>query len=846
MVSSEAQTFLNLLKSRFPDHKGPRGEVVCYLERRVVAHDREMLRAGTRFHLDRDLLQQWFREFCIRLGDELSHSQREVYARLFNQVIRVWVRAGLLAPARVRNYPRDKRPLVFDPEVLTRYRLSDFVALCRYFVARVLEQGRVGAVDDAAWDVYSGAVFALIALGGICWEGAFSAVANLRFHHLTHLREGAIVVPQPRGNESHTQTRGWVRVHLTPFVALCVGGAACHRARPPARPGLRKRPLRRMEPDAYLVPLRRGDPCIGRLNVSGLRRRFNRWLEHLCNTAGVPCLTVSDLARLARAYLFLEGVYPEPVLATLLGLVSYHPTPFEELNVFNSYRDRFELPPWGKEAVIEKGAARGRQSRQTRPSRPREAANISRAARAYKSATRQLQAVIRPAIHPGGDAAEVPAELRRFARAQFRQARIKVGDNLQAALRQVYASHILPHAGRWAWEPFTHAAVRAFNLAATALWLAEMVERGEHSPKTIAARRTDATGWMRRFPVTPFTHLDKDALDELAALDLAGKTRERARSSLRLLRRFLRRTLQTELPPITWSRWPRQTATRPVHMPSMQQISQLLGELAHGGTAMARNAYVAVLVAVFAGLRAFEITSLRIEDLVLRGVRYLEVWDGKFGHHRRVPLDDVPDEVIQVWKDQRKRRWLEAGKDTTALLLVREDGRPVSPDALSKHIIRTMDELGMRGDPDTGRPVDLHRLRAVYINRQLVQGREPGVVARLAGHATPGVTLRVYSYCWEWAQRECLSAYDDPRLTGAERIAARSLAALMDLTMQGAKEVIKGAKVEFATVDGARVKSVRLEDAARVVALETTLCQNLPLPGSGWRCLQGTSHGHSV
>ena len=71
MVSSEAQTFLNLLKSRFPDHKGPRGEVVRYLERRVVAHDREMLRAGTRFYLDRDLLQQWFREFCIRLGDEL-------------------------------------------------------------------------------------------------------------------------------------------------------------------------------------------------------------------------------------------------------------------------------------------------------------------------------------------------------------------------------------------------------------------------------------------------------------------------------------------------------------------------------------------------------------------------------------------------------------------------------------------------------------------------------------------------------------------------------------------------------------------------------------------------------
>jgi len=389
MASGDARDWSRLLNTAFSSPEGTLEVVVERVDRRLrerQRHDREEEGAAA---VDGADLQGWFLELCTRRDPatgrtvDYSHRHRQKLVKAFNRVVEAAIEAGLLPEGtRVCNYPRQKRPLVHDPEVLLRYPLSGFLRLSRRFVEQTLAHGRAGCHDDPAWDACFGATFALIALGGVCWEGAFASVARLRACHLAHLEQRVLIVSRPRrgsaaqvvierqetaatarqardrrGDEGRrfvvveeddgattVETRAWVRIHLHPFAALCLASAVCYRARPGV--DSTRRSLAPLHPGSDLLPDRRGECGLrdGRFPLARTRRGFNRWLERLCEEAGQPLLTVSTLARLARTHLWLDGVYPEPVLAALLGRIPYHPLPLDRLSVFETYSRPLEPP----------------------------------------------------------------------------------------------------------------------------------------------------------------------------------------------------------------------------------------------------------------------------------------------------------------------------------------------------------------------------------------------------------------------------------------------------------------------------------------------------------------------
>lgn len=843
MGSGDARDWLRMLNASFPNPKGTLKTAVVHVTKRL----QERLHFQIEGHpatVDGTDLQAWFLELCTYRQPvtdrpvDLSHRRRQVLADAFNRVAEAAIKAGLLPPGtRVYNYPRQKRPLVPDLEVLLAYPLSGFLCLCRHFVHRVLFQGRAGCDDDPAWDAYFGAAFALIALGGVCWEGAFASIAHLRARHLVYLDRNVLILPQARGNESVATTKGWVRVHLTPFVTLCVASAACYRARP-AVPS-RRRPLVRLHPEADLLPDRRGKPGPrdGGLPVDRTRRRFNRWLERLCEEAGQPLLTVRTLARLARTHLWLDGVYPEPVLAAFLGLTPYNPVPLEELDIFEGYLHPPGAPAWDRPvADVPEPPPRRRT-----PAPLREPIPFPEAARSYADSIAGLQTAVRLFVRQRGTREEATAALQRFAAGQLAALGIAADggfDALTKGLRRAYQKQVQPFLTADARGEAHLARIRPFNLAAAALYLAHLTGCTALSPLTVAARRSDLTFVLRQFPLAALTELDSTALEILLALDRAAPTRQRVRGTLRQLRRFLADQLDVPLPPLEVERWPRANVTQPVHLLSDEHVRELLAHFVQRGALMDRNGYLGVGLAAYVGLRASEVAALRIQDLVMRGGCFLEVRDSKFGKSRRVPLEDVPSGFLEGLARIRRQRWRESGSDPLAPLCVGPDGDPLSADRLSRYVVDVMAALNMRGDSATGAPVTFHRLRHGAVCRRLVQGAPPPLVARWVGHAAPGVTVEIYAHHWDWAQRECLRRYNDPRLPPAPHLTPATLGVLMDLTPQAVKAAMQRARrvglwlrrVPAGRVEGtvwglrrgggSETKVIPLEDALRLVVVE--------------------------
>jgi integrase len=119
----------------------------------------------------------------------------------------------------------------------------------------------------------------------------------------------------------------------------------------------------------------------------------------------------------------------------------------------------------------------------------------------------------------------------------------------------------------------------------------------------------------------------------------------------------------------------------------------------------------------------------------------LRVKSTKSGETRRF---SVPAEVLEVLREHRREqdRQSELYGDSYAnlnLIFCRPDGNYYSPDKLGTRVRAAMKNAGLSG-------VSLHSLRHSHASELLSNGAPITAVAERLGHASPNITLGIYSH----------------------------------------------------------------------------------------------------
>jgi integrase len=173
----------------------------------------------------------------------------------------------------------------------------------------------------------------------------------------------------------------------------------------------------------------------------------------------------------------------------------------------------------------------------------------------------------------------------------------------------------------------------------------------------------------------------------------------------------------------------------------------LLGKLA--GTRL----FAPAVVDAAAGLRRGELLCLEWSDLdwkraTLEVSKSLEetkqglrIKSTKSGETRRFSL---PAEVIEVLRQHqrmqdRDRELYGADYANLDLIFARPDGQYYAPDKFGTRMRTAMQRAGLQG-------VSLHSLRHSHASELLSQGVPITAVAERLGHASPNITLSIYSH----------------------------------------------------------------------------------------------------
>jgi integrase len=163
--------------------------------------------------------------------------------------------------------------------------------------------------------------------------------------------------------------------------------------------------------------------------------------------------------------------------------------------------------------------------------------------------------------------------------------------------------------------------------------------------------------------------------------------------------------------------------------------------------------YPLIIFAAATGMRRGELLALEWSDLdwdkaVLEVSKSLEetkrglrVKSTKSGETRRF---SVPADVLDVLREHYSRQQRDRemhGSDYTELNLIfaRPDGQHYNPDKLGLRVRRAMQAAGLHG-------VSLHSLRHSHASELLSQGTPITAVAERLGHASPNITLGIYSH----------------------------------------------------------------------------------------------------
>jgi integrase len=168
-----------------------------------------------------------------------------------------------------------------------------------------------------------------------------------------------------------------------------------------------------------------------------------------------------------------------------------------------------------------------------------------------------------------------------------------------------------------------------------------------------------------------------------------------------------------------------------------------------------RSLYTVALLGLSTGMRRGELLALRWRDIDLDGAKVrveqsleqtksgLRFKAPKTKHGRRtIALPPfVIAELRQHWKQQQEQR-LRLGMGKTpddGLVLARWDGKPRSPNSVTKDWTRTLAEFGLPA-------VSLHALRHTHASQLIDSGMDVLTISRRLGHGSPTITLNVYAH----------------------------------------------------------------------------------------------------
>jgi integrase len=167
------------------------------------------------------------------------------------------------------------------------------------------------------------------------------------------------------------------------------------------------------------------------------------------------------------------------------------------------------------------------------------------------------------------------------------------------------------------------------------------------------------------------------------------------------------------------------------------------------------SVYPVIVLAMATGMRRGELLALRWTDLdwdrgtieVCKSLEEtragLRVKLPKSGEPRKHPLP-LPAKVLDVLRDHRREQDHHRelyGSDYASLNLIfaRPDGYYYNPDKLGRRIVAAMKSAGLSG-------VSLHSLRHSHTSELLSRGAPITAVSERLGHASPNVTLGIYSH----------------------------------------------------------------------------------------------------
>lgn len=204
---------------------------------------------------------------------------------------------------------------------------------------------------------------------------------------------------------------------------------------------------------------------------------------------------------------------------------------------------------------------------------------------------------------------------------------------------------------------------------------------------------------------------------------------------------------------------PAKQATRPrvrrrqQTVPTLAEVSKLIDAAQDYDPALV----AATTLAAVTGLRRGELCGLCWRDVdderltltVERAVKRVtgQSIEGEPKTHRarRISLDDATVEMLREYRCWRSQVGL--GYPHDYLFTWRK--APTNPDALTMRFDRLAAKVGVK--------CRLHDLRHCVATHMLAEGVDVATVARRLGHATPRVTLQIYSHAVEEKDREAAS-----------------------------------------------------------------------------------------
>lgn len=158
------------------------------------------------------------------------------------------------------------------------------------------------------------------------------------------------------------------------------------------------------------------------------------------------------------------------------------------------------------------------------------------------------------------------------------------------------------------------------------------------------------------------------------------------------------------------------------------------------------------------GLRRGEIFGLRWED-VAGDSRTLTVRRSNIGGQLMEPKTEAGVRTVPLFASVRtellKHRLASPFSQPDDLVFADAAGRPLNPERCSDYMKKTIKEAGL---PE--RALRFHDLRHFCISRLIEEGANILLISKLAGHASPDISLRIYSHMMPTGAADAADLYD--------------------------------------------------------------------------------------